>query len=107
MSFCGTTDTLVLDFWWHLLWVSKPEWAALFALGRGVHDVSSLRFISGVTPADLLTAGMAAKVFSSIYLQRGIGGAQNWDLSATTSQHETRQKLYQLPATLCKNETFC
>ena len=27
--FCGATDTPVLDFWWHLLWVSKPEWAAL------------------------------------------------------------------------------
>ena len=25
-SFCGATDTPVLDFWWHLLWVSKPEW---------------------------------------------------------------------------------
>ena len=23
-----------LDFWWRLLWVSKPEWAALFALRR-------------------------------------------------------------------------
>ena len=22
----GATDTPVLDFWWHLLWVSKPEW---------------------------------------------------------------------------------
>ena len=24
--FCGATDTPVLDFWWRLLWVSKPEW---------------------------------------------------------------------------------
>ena len=24
--FCGATDTPILDFWWHLLWVSKPEW---------------------------------------------------------------------------------
>ena len=23
--FCRATDTPVLDFWWHLLWVSKPE----------------------------------------------------------------------------------
>ena len=36
MSICGATDTPigdtdapVLDFWWRLLWVSKPEWAAL------------------------------------------------------------------------------
>ena len=31
-SFLWATDTPVLDFWWHLLWVSKPEWEALFAL---------------------------------------------------------------------------
>ena len=34
--FCGATDTRILDFWWHL-WISKPEWAALFTLGGGVH----------------------------------------------------------------------
>ena len=34
MSFFGATGTPVLDFWWRLLWVSKPEWAALFALRR-------------------------------------------------------------------------
>ena len=61
--FCGATDTLVLDFWWNLLWVSKPEWAALFVLGRGIHDICSLRFTSGVTPADLLPASMTASRF--------------------------------------------
>ena len=42
----------VLDFWWHLLWVSKPDCAALFAFGRGICNVDlwSLRFISGTTP---------------------------------------------------------
>ena len=58
--FCGPTDTPVLDFWWHL-WISKPEWAALFALGRGVCITHSLRFTSGVTPANLLVASMVAK----------------------------------------------
>ena len=24
--FCGATDTPILDFWWRLLWVSKPDW---------------------------------------------------------------------------------
>ena len=38
MSFHGATDTLVLDFWRRLLWVSKPEWAALFTLGRVACD---------------------------------------------------------------------
>ena len=33
MSFLGATGTPVLDFWWRLLWVSKPEWvgSTLFA----------------------------------------------------------------------------
>ena len=26
MSLFGATGTPVLNFWWHLLWVSKPEW---------------------------------------------------------------------------------
>ena len=59
--FCGTTD------------ISKPEWAALFAFGRGIHVTRSLRFNSGVTPADEL----AAEPFSFTYLLTGIGGAQN------------------------------
>ena len=42
MSFYGATDTPVLNFWWHALWVS--EWASLFALGRGIHVTHSLRF---------------------------------------------------------------
>ena len=52
--FCGATDTL--DLWWRLLWVSKPEWA-------GTCVTCSLRFTSGVTPADLLAASMVAKPF--------------------------------------------
>ena len=27
--FCRATDTPVLDFWWHLDWVSRPEWIPL------------------------------------------------------------------------------
>ena len=30
MSLYGATDTPVLDFWWCIIWASKPEWAALF-----------------------------------------------------------------------------
>ena len=41
--FCRATDAPVLDFWWRLLWVSKPEWAALFVLGRGIHVTRYLR----------------------------------------------------------------
>ena len=32
MSFYRATDTPILDIWWHLPWVSKPELAALFIL---------------------------------------------------------------------------
>ena len=58
---CGATDTPVLDLSWCLLWVSKPEWAALFVLGRGIHITCSLALISGITPADLLAVSMAIK----------------------------------------------
>ena len=34
MSIFGANGTPVLDFWWCLLWVSKPESAALIALRR-------------------------------------------------------------------------
>ena len=42
----------------------KSEWAVLLLLCGGVHDVSSLRFPFGATPAELLTANMAVKLFS-------------------------------------------
>ena len=32
---CAAIDTPVLDFWLSFLWLSKPEWAALFTLGGG------------------------------------------------------------------------
>ena len=78
--FCGTMDTPVSDFWWRFLRVSKPEWASLFTLGGGTCVTCSLRFTSGVTPADLLTANMIVELISSTYLWAGIGGAQNQDL---------------------------
>ena len=88
---CGATDTPVLDFWWCLLWISKPEWLALFIFGRGVCVTHSLSFTSGVIPADLLAPSMAAKPFSSTYLWAGIGGAWNQELSCSCGQCDTRQ----------------
>ena len=32
ISFFGATGSPVLDFWWHLLWVSKPEWVLPYLL---------------------------------------------------------------------------
>ena len=42
-------------------------------LGRGLCVTHSLRLTSGVTPADLLVASMAAEPISSTYLRAGIG----------------------------------
>ena len=53
MPFCGATDSPVLDFLGRLLLVSKPEWAVLFSLGRGIRDIRSQRFTSSSTPVDL------------------------------------------------------
>ena len=41
--FCEDTDTPFLNFWSRLLWVLKPEWAALFTLGGGVRVTSVLK----------------------------------------------------------------
>ena len=87
--FYGETDTPVLEFWWCLLSVSKPEWAALFVFTGGIPVTHSLRFTSGATPADHLVASIAAKPFSSTYLWASIGGAWNWDLLCHHSQCET------------------
>ena len=69
--FCGATDDHVLViFWWNPLWDSKPEWAARFTLGRIVHVIHSMRFTSGPTPANLLSASIAADPIPSTYLPR-------------------------------------
>ena len=64
--FCGATDTPV-QFWWLLFWISKPVWAALFALGGGIHVTCFLRFTSSATPTNLLAASMAAEPFHPSY----------------------------------------
>ena len=61
MSIFGATDAPISDFWWRLLWVSKPEWAALVMLGGGVCVTHSLRFTSDVTPADPFVASISAE----------------------------------------------
>ena len=53
-SFFGNTDAPVLDFWWHPIWVSKPEQVLIYSqFVAGSHDMRSLWFSYGVTPADL------------------------------------------------------
>ena len=49
MSYFGATGTPVLDFWWRLLWVSKPEWVLPYSHCGGECNVHSLRSTSGAT----------------------------------------------------------
>ena len=70
----GATDTPVLDFWWCLLWVSKPEWAALFTqFGRGVHDIHYLRFTSCATLLPVYMASIAASRFPHMHVSAEVG----------------------------------
>ena len=66
------TDTPVLDFWRCVLWISYPEWAALLALDS-VCDVHYLRFTSGATPTELLTASMVASHCSHMHVSVEVG----------------------------------
>ena len=63
--FHGATYAPVLNFWWCLLWVLKPELAAIYMLGGGICVIHSLRFTSTVTPPNLLVTSTAAEPFSS------------------------------------------
>ena len=49
MSYFGATGTPVLDFWWCLFWVSKPEWVLPYSHCGGECNVHSLRSTSGAT----------------------------------------------------------
>ena len=63
----GAIDTPVLDFWWHLPWVSKPGCIPhLHAFSPACNGF--LRFTSGATPADPLTASMAASPVPYMHL---------------------------------------
>ena len=79
--FCGAIDKPVLDFWWHLPWVSKPWWMFWtsddICPGFQSHGGSLacflacviLRFISGARLTDCIEVSMAAVPFQSTYLQ--------------------------------------
>ena len=77
---------LFLDFWWHLLWVSKPEWALPYSLFcRGECNVHSARSTSGATHADLLAAGSTAACIS----RGGTWLRFEWAITRTEDKHAT------------------
>ena len=82
-NFCGDTDTLVLDFWWYILWLSKPEFAALFALGGDERVTRSLRFTSDATPADFLAASSG-----SVNAPQNMPVGKSWTEYLKNSFHE-------------------
>ena len=53
-DYCGAAGASALGFWWCLLWVSKPAWTALFALGRGLHVRHYLEVTSDLMAAEQL-----------------------------------------------------
>ena len=76
--FCWATDTLVLDFLWHLLWVSKPEKIPLLAY--------FVTFIQQIPQIHLwcntcwpIGSQYGNWVISSTYLSRSIGEALVWN----------------------------
>ena len=83
-TFCGATDTPILDFWWCPLWVSKPEW---------VLPYSSLveAYVLCYTFPEIhlwcdtcrpLGSQHGSQAISSTHL-RGIGGTQTGSYHAT------------------------
>ena len=75
MSICGATDTPVLDFWWHLLWVSKPEWVLPYShlVEAYMIYIHSLRFTSGATPLLVYNASIAASHLPHMRISAEVG----------------------------------
>ena len=102
MSFLGATSSPVLDFWWHLIWVSKPEDILPYSLlCRGKCNVHSPRSTSSATCADLLVAGSTVGHFPT-YISRG-GTCLRFEQAITRTEKECATIV---PATLLLAETY-
>ena len=57
--FCGATDTPILDFWWRLFWVSKPEWVLPYSslaeayLKLNIFDICNWQIVAPKCEANL------------------------------------------------------
>ena len=95
--FCGATDTPVSDFWWHVFWVSKPEWVLPYS---SLAEAYMLRYMCPeihlwCNTCQPLGSQHGSQAISSTYL-RCIGGTRNQELSCHRSHCEIRQTLYWL-----------
>ena len=84
--FCGATDTPVSDFWWRLLWVSKPEWVLPYS---SLAEAYMLHYTFPeihlrCDTCQPLGGQHGSWAISSTYMQ-GIGGTRNWELSCCHS----------------------
>ena len=70
MSYFGATGTPVLDLWWLLLWVSKPEWVLPYSHCRGKCNVHPLRSTSVLHTANLSTDSIVG-CWQGSYLVQG------------------------------------
>ena len=94
--FCGATDTPVSDFWWCLLWVSKPKWVLPYSsLAEAYVLCYTFPEIHLWCDTSQPLGGQHGSRTVSTYL-RGIGGTRNQELSCRRSQCEIRQTLYRL-----------
>ena len=84
-SFCGATGAPVLDVWWCLPWVSKPEWILYFCASSPTCNWF-FTFTFSVTPADLLMASMVAKPFDlhTSHRYTCIAGTWTWNRVCNT-----------------------
>ena len=94
----GATGTPVLDFWWHLLRISKPEWVlpySLFCWGKC--NIHFTRSTSSVIPIDLLW--QASQLITSPYACSEVG------LSSDMNGQSPGQKTNALPLASCVSES--
>ena len=73
-SFCEGTDTSVLDYWWRLLWVSKPGWNSLLrALSPGALFLRH-RFYGSLSQCEqTLISAIIFTVFFVCFVNRQLG----------------------------------
>ena len=84
MSYFGATGTPLLDFWWCLLWVLKPEWVLPYSLFVEANVMYILQ--DPLLVLHLLTSWRLAYSRSLIHMH-----VQRWDLAQIrTSNHPDR-----------------
>ena len=86
MSYFGATGTPVLDFWWRLLWVSKPEWVLPYLHHGGECHVHSPRSTSGATTCQPLDGRHAASPVPTYYCRGEVAGIQTRALRISVSK---------------------